>query len=211
MPALRGQAAHALGAGRLTAMRPKLFTREIIPFTLSFAALAVAALLLDSLLHFYTLVWIGRYLGIAGTLLIVLSFRYSLRKRKIISSGNPVTLLRRHEYMAWLGSLLILVHAGIHFNSILGWLAVGAMLINIGSGLAGKFLLERARKRMLAARQTMLRQGVPEAELEERVYLDTLTFDAVKQWRAVHFPITLAFTVLALAHIIAVFVFWGWK
>jgi len=192
-------------------MRPKLFTREIIPFTLSFAALAVAALLLDSLLHFYTLVWIGRYLGIAGTLLIVLSFRYSLRKRKIISSGNPVTLLRRHEYMAWLGSLLILVHAGIHFNSILGWLAVGAMLINIGSGLAGKFLLERARKRMLAARQTMLRQGVPEAELEERVYLDTLTFDAVKQWRAVHFPITLAFTVLALAHIIAVFVFWGWK
>ncbi len=192
-------------------MRPKLFTREIIPFTLSFAALAVAALLLDSLLHFYTLVWIGRYLGIAGTLMILGSFRYSLRKRKIISSGNPVTLLRRHEYLAWSGSLLILVHAGVHFNSILGWLAVGAMLVNIGSGLAGKFLLDRARKRMLAARQTMLRQGVPEAELEERVYLDTLTFDAVKQWRAVHFPITLAFTVLALAHIIAVFLFWGWK
>jgi hypothetical protein len=192
-------------------MRPKLFTREIIPFTLSFAALAAAALLLDSLLHFYTLVWIGRYLGIVGTLMILGSFRYSLRKRKIISSGNPVTLLRRHEYLAWSGSLLILVHAGIHFNSILGWLAVGAMLVNIGSGLAGKFLLDRARKRMLAARQTMLRQGVPETELEERVYLDTLTFDAVKQWRAVHFPITLAFTVLALAHIIAVFLFWGWK
>ena len=192
-------------------MRAKLITREIIPFTLSFAALAVATLLLDELLHFFNLVWIGRYLGIVGTLLILLSFRYSLRKRKIISTGNPVTLLRRHEYLAWLGSLLILVHAGIHFNSILGWLAVGAMLINIGSGLAGKFLLERARKRMLAARQTMLRQGVPEAELEERVYLDTLTFDVVKQWRAVHFPITLAFGVLALAHIIAVFLFWGWK
>ena len=192
-------------------MRPKLFTREIIPFTLSFAALAVAALLLDSLLHFYTLVWVGRYLGIAGTLMILGSFRYSLRKRKMIKSGDPMTLLRRHEYLAWLGSLLILVHAGIHFNSILGWLAVCAMLVNIGSGLAGKFLLDRARKRMLAARQTMLRQGVPETELEERVYLDTLTFDVVKQWRAVHFPITLAFTVLALAHIIAVFLFWGWK
>jgi hypothetical protein len=211
MPAVRGQTARATGAGRLTAMRPKLITREVIPFTLSFAALALVALLLDSLLHYYTLVWIGRYLGIVGTLLILGSFRYSLRKRKIISSGNPVTLLRRHEYMAWLGSLLILVHAGIHFNSILGWLAVWAMLINIGSGLAGKFLLDRARKRMLTARQTMLRQGVPEAELEERVYLDTLTFDAVKQWRAVHFPITLAFAVLALAHIIAVFLFWGWK
>jgi hypothetical protein len=192
-------------------MRAKLITREIIPFSLSFAALAVATLLLDGLLHFFNLVWIGRYLGIVGTLLILSSFRYSLRKRKIISSGNPVTLLRRHEYLAWLGSLLILVHAGIHFNSILGWLAVWAMLINIGSGLAGKFLLDRARKRMLEARQTMLRRGVPEAELEERVYLDSLTFDAVKQWRAVHFPITLAFGVLALAHIIAVFLFWGWK
>ncbi|RFO97388.1 hypothetical protein DIC66_09720 [Rhodoferax lacus] len=192
-------------------MRPKLITRELIPFTLSFAALAAAALLLDALLHFYQLVWIGRYLGIVGTLLIAFSFRYSLRKRKLLRSGNPVTLLRQHEYLAWLGSLLILVHAGIHFNSILGWLAVWAMLVNIGSGLAGKFLLERARKRMLAARQTMLRQGVPEAELEERVYLDTMTFDVVKQWHAVHFPITLAFAVLALAHILAVFLFWGWK
>jgi UPF0716 family protein affecting phage T7 exclusion len=192
-------------------MRAKLFTREVIPFLLSFSALVIATLVLDAALHFLNVVWVGRYLGIVGTLLIVVSFRYSLRKRKIISSGNPVTLLRWHEYQAWLGSLLILVHAGIHFNSILGWLAVGTMLINIGSGLAGKFLLERARKRMLDARQTMLRQGVPKAELEEQVYLDTMTFDVVKQWRAVHFPITLAFGVLALAHIIAVFLFWGWK
>ena len=192
-------------------MRPKLLTREVIPFMLWFAALALVTLLLDGMLHFLNLVWIGRYLGIAGTLLILFSFRYSLRKRKIITTGNPVTLLRLHEYLAWLGSLLILVHAGIHFNSILGWLAVGAMLVTIGSGLAGKFLLERARQRMLEARQTMLRQGVAQAELEERVYLDTLTFDALKQWRAVHFPITLAFAVLALAHMLAVFLFWGWK
>ena len=192
-------------------MSPRLMTREIIPFLLSFCALVIATLVLDASLHFFNAVWIGRYLGIVGTLLILFSFRYSLRKRKIIVSGNPVTLLRWHEYLAWLGSLLILVHAGIHFNSILGWLAVCAMLINIGSGLAGKFLLGRARKRMLEARQTMLRRGVPQAELEERVYLDTLTFDAVKQWRAVHFPITLAFGVLALAHIIAIFLFWGWK
>jgi hypothetical protein len=192
-------------------MRPKLITREVMPFLLSFTALVIATLVLDAALHYLNMVWIGRYLGIVGTLLILASFRYSLRKRKIIKVGNPITLLRRHEYMAWIGSLLILVHAGIHFNSILGWLAVWAMLINVGSGLAGKYLLDRARKRMQASRQTMLRQGVRQADLEERVYMDTLTFDVVKQWRAVHFPITLAFTVLALAHIIAVFLFWGWR
>ena len=195
----------------MSTMKPRLITREIIPFLVSFAALVGATLLLDALLHWLNLVWIGRYLGIVGLLLVLYSFRYSLRKRKIISSGNPVALLRWHEYLAWLGSLLILVHAGIHFNAILGWLAVAAMLVNIGSGLAGKFLLDRARKRMLEARQTMLRRGVPEAELDEQVYVDSLAFDVVKQWRAVHFPITLAFGVLALAHIVAVFLFWGWK
>ena len=38
-----------------------------------------------------------------------------------------------------------------------------------------------------------------------------MTFDAVKAWRTVHFPITLAFGVLAVAHIVSIFLFWGWK
>ena len=46
--------------------------------------------------------------------------------------------------------------------------------------------------------------------MAERSYWDSLTFDAVKQWRAVHFPITLAFGVLAVAHIVAVLLFWDW-
>jgi hypothetical protein len=54
-------------------------------------------------------------------------------------------------------------------------------------------------------------QGLSAEELADRTYWDSLTFDAVKQWRVIHFPITLAFGVLALAHIIATFLFWGWK
>lgn len=192
-------------------MKARLFSREVLPFYLALAALAAAALVCDALLHVFNLVWIGRYLGIAGTLLILGSFGYSLRKRKLISTGHPATLLRRHEYMAWAGSLLILVHAGIHFNSILGWLAVWAMLANVASGLTGKFLLQRSRRRLDEARLQMRQQGLTDEALDERLYWDSLTFDVVRQWRAVHFPITLAFGVLALAHIIAVFLFWGWK
>ena len=157
------------------------------------------------------MVWVGRYLGIPGTLLIIGSFGYSLRKRKLIKSGQPAQLLRRHEYMAWAGSLLILVHSGIHFNAILGWLAVFAMLVNIASGLTGKFLLDRSRKRMDEARQRLRAQGLTPAQLEEQLYWDSLTFDVVKKWRVVHYPITLAFTVLALGHIVSIFLFWGWK
>ena len=166
-------------------MSARLLQREVLPFLLSLATLAIVALLFDGVLHILDKVWIGRYLGIPGTLLIIGSFGYSLRKRKLIQSGQPVKLLRLHERMAWGGSLLVLVHAGIHFNSILGW-------------------LEQARQRMQ-------QRGLTPAELEDRLYWDSLTFDAVKRWRAVHFPITLAFAVLALAHIVAIFLFWGWK
>lgn len=192
-------------------MKANLLSREVLPFYLSLIALAIVTLLLDALLHWLDAVWVGRYLGIPGTLLILGSFGYSLRKRKVIAWGNPATLLRWHERMAWAGSLLVLVHAGIHFNAILAWLAVWAMLINVASGLTGKFLLQRSRKRLEDARQRLRQQGLSKEALDERMHLDSLTFDVVKQWRAVHFPITLAFGVLALAHIVAVFLFWGWK
>lgn len=192
-------------------MKARLIRREVLPFLLSLGTLALATVLIDALLHLANIAWIGRYLGIPGTLLILGSFGYSLRKRRLIQAGRPLQLLRWHERMAWLGSLLVLVHAGIHFNSILAWLAVVAMLINVASGLTGKFLLDRSRRRLEEARQRMRQHGMAADELDEHLYWDSLTFDAVKQWRSVHFPITLAFAVLALAHIMAVFLFWGWR
>ena len=54
-------------------------------------------------------------------------------------------------------------------------------------------------------------QGLSAEQLAEQTYWDSLTFDTVKHWRAVHFPITLAFAVLVLAHIVAIFLFWGWR
>ena len=192
-------------------MRVSLLIREVVPFFLWLALLGLAALAIDALLHWMNAVWIGRYLGIPGVLLILGSFSYSLRKRKIITTGKPATLLRLHERMAWAGSLLILVHAGIHFNAILGWLAVWAMLVNIASGLTGKFLLQRARIRLEESTKRMRAEGLSDPELEDGLYWDGLTFDAVKQWRVVHYPITLAFAALTIGHIVSIFLFWGWK
>lgn len=192
-------------------LKARLIRRELLPFAASFAVLAFAALGLDGLLHRLDLLWIGRWLGIPGTVLILASTIYSLRKRKLIRYGHPLVLLRLHERLAWLGSLLVLVHAGVHFHAILGWLAVWAMLINVGSGLTGKFLLDRSRRRLVDAQRRMRARGMSDAELEDQLYWDSLTFDAVRQWRVVHFPITLAFGVLASAHIVSILLFWGWR
>lgn len=195
----------------MSGLRTGLMSREVIPFYLSLMALGGAALAIDAALHLANAVWIGRYLGIPGVLLILASSGYSMRKRKLIKSGKPASLLRWHERLAWAGSLLVLVHAGIHFNSILAWLAVWAMLINIASGLTGKYLLGRSRTRLEATRTRLRSQGLSVEALEEKTYWNSLTFDVVKAWRVVYLPITLAFGVLALAHIIPIFLFWGWR
>ena len=65
-------------------MKARLISREVLPFTLSLLALAAATLLCDAALHLLNAVWIGRWLGIPGTLMILGSLAYSLRKRKLI-------------------------------------------------------------------------------------------------------------------------------
>lgn len=192
-------------------MRPSVLLREVLPFFLSLMALIAAALLVDAALHLLDAVWIGRYLGIPGVILILVSLGHSLRKRGVIKRGAPVRFLRLHEWLAWAGSLLVLVHAGVHFNAVLAWLALAAMLVNIGSGLTGKFLLRRAQAWLKAARAELKEEGLSDADIKARLHRDSLTVDLVRQWRKIHLPISLAFAVLALAHIVAVFIFWGWK
>ncbi|MEN8218556.1 MAG: hypothetical protein ABFS56_19750 [Pseudomonadota bacterium] len=192
-------------------MKNSLFWKEVVPFFLTFALLMVATIIMDFLLHQFQLVWIGRYLGIPGTILILLSFIYSLRKRKMIHIGNPKFLLNLHAFLTWFGVLLILVHAGVHFNAILPWLVVIAMLVNVISGLTGKFLLNRAQRYLSSKKADLLQQGMSTKGIEKEIFWDAVTLDLMKKWRAVHFPITLVFSVLSLIHIISIFLFWEWK
>lgn len=191
--------------------RSGLFLQEILPFYISLAVLAGATLVADAMLHYFGIAWVGRYLGIPGVLLILLSFGHSLRKRGYIKSQDPARLLRLHGWLAWAGSLLILVHAGIHFNGWLAWLAVIAMLVNVASGLTGRFLMLRAQRWLKEARTDLSEHGVTPEQVAVQLYWESLTVDLVRQWRKVHVPITLTFGVLALAHIIAIFLFWGWR
>jgi hypothetical protein len=191
-------------------MTQSLWREHILPFAVLLGLLAAASLAGDYLLHRLNLVWIGRYLGIPGTILIIGSLIYSLRKRKHISSGNPKSLLRFHEFIAWLGSLMVLIHSGIHFNAILPWLATLAMSVNVVSGLVGKLLLERSRHHVQGQRAHFQLRGLSLPEVEKAVFWDAVSLDAMTQWRKVHIPIFVVFAVLALGHILSIFLFWGW-
>jgi len=191
-------------------MKSSLWREHVLPFSLLLGLLGVATVAGDYLLHRLDLVWVGRYMGIPGTLLIIASLWYSLRKRKWVLSGNAKTLLKAHEYMAWLGSLMVLIHAGVHFNSILPWLATAAMGVNVGSGLVGKYLLKNAREHVQGERARFQLRGLSKPDVEQAVFWDAVALDAMAQWRKVHIPIFIAFAVLALGHIFSIFLFWGW-
>jgi aromatic ring-cleaving dioxygenase len=192
-------------------MEKSLLQKEILPFAALFAALLAATAITDILLHTFDMIWIGRWLGIPGTLLILVSFLYSLRKRNKIAFGRPISLLKLHEALALIGSLMIMVHAGIHIYAILPWLALLAMAVNILSGLTGKYLLDRSRRHLDDKQAHYRQQGLTGEALQQRLFWDATAFDAMKKWRLVHLPITLAFAVLGSAHLISIFLFWEWR
>ena len=192
-------------------MERSLIRKEVVPFLAMFGSLILATIITDALLHRYELVWVGRWLGIPGVILILSSFLYSMRKRKIISFGKPRTLLALHETLTWLGALLILVHAGIHIYTILPWLALVAMLVNVISGMTGRYLLDRSRRFLADKKAFYSQQGLSVDAIEKRLFWDSTAFGLMKKWRAVHLPITLAFVVLGISHILSVFLFWQWK
>ena len=191
-------------------MTASLWRHHVLPFTLLLGLLAAATLVGDYFLHRLNLVWVGRYLGIPGTILIIGSLTYSLRKRKYMKAGNPKSLLNLHELGAWLGSLMVLLHAGIHFNAILPWLATVAMGVNVISGMVGKLLLDRSRRHVLGQREHFQLRGLSRPEVEQAVFWDAVTLDAMTKWRKVHIPIFIVFVVLSLGHIVSIFLFWGW-
>ena len=84
------------------------------------------------------------------------------------------------------------------------------MSVNVVSGLVGKMLLKRARAHVQSQRAHFQLRGMSKPEVEQAVFWDAVTLSAMTQWRKVHIPIFIVFTVLALGHIISVFMFWGW-
>lgn len=183
-------------------MHRSLLVRQVTPAALGYFGLIAATILLDFALHKAGLLWIGSYLGPVGTALIALSFLYSLRKRKKIGFGAPKKLLELHETLTWVGSLLILVHAGIHLNAIIPWLAVVAMLVVVASGFTGSVLVKQATETLKEQKASGGKSG------EDNTILDAMTLDLMKKWRVIHMPINAVFLALFAIHLVTVVLFW---
>ncbi len=192
-------------------MEHSILRKDIQPFVLWFVWLMVLTLSIDYLLNQSRLIWIDRYAGIVGTFLIIISFTYSLRKKKIIKFGKLKSYLKMHEYLAWTGSLMVLVHGGLHFNAILPWAAIIAMLVAVISGLVGKYLLKQSVNTLSAKKDVFAGAGLTDEEIEKNIFWDSLAVKAMKQWRSLHKPITIMFGIASALHVFTILIFWRWN
>jgi hypothetical protein len=188
-------------------VKHSLIVKYILPFIQWYGIMVLIAIVIDYFLHRFHMVSVGRYLGFVGTVVIIVSFYYSLRKRKIIKTGSPKQLLLQHEYLAWAGSVMLLVHAGIHFNALLPWLAIIMLLIVVASGLVGKFLLKISIESLKDKREELITAGFNNSDADKKLFFDSITVELMRNWRIVHLPITIIFGVLAMIHIITIIMF----
>lgn len=84
----------------------------------------------------------GYWLGIAGSVLMLLLLLYPLRKRirSLRVIGTVRFWFRAHMILGVCGSLLILWHANFRLGSINSNVALAAMLVVATSGLCGRYL-----------------------------------------------------------------------
>ena len=190
-------------------MWKSVLIQRTLPLTLSYLLLIIAAISLDYFLHVAHFAWIGRYMGIAGTVLLVFSFSYFVRKRKLIHNGALKFFLWLHCKAGWIGTLMILIHSGIHFNALLPWAATLLMLVVTASGHVGQYLLKKVRDEVkMKIKQLGLK--VSDEEIDRQHYWDTLTVKTLEQWRTLHIPMVSVLMALTLIHILSITFFLNW-
>ncbi len=92
---------------------------------------------------------LGGALGVSGALLMLGALVYLVIKRvkpikAAVTRHVPMrTLLAWHIYAGLLGSLLVLLHTGHKFESVLGISLTALTLIVVFSGFVGRYLLRR--------------------------------------------------------------------
>ena len=94
---------------------PTLLRRELLPICWWIGGMVGLALLGGAALRLMNAVWIGLYLGIAGTVLIFGASAWSFGRHDFTWATQNGMPLGMHKRIMLIGTLLVLVHAGFDF------------------------------------------------------------------------------------------------
>lgn len=143
---------------------------------------------------------LGYNLGLAGGLLMLLLFPYSLRKRLqcLRQFFTMQSWFLFHIMAGLLGPLLVLFHSTFRIESVNGGVALASTLLVTLSGTVGRFFYRIVYRGFAGNRQDLekleetlsrnMEERLPEVGGEIRCYLDFAASTPATRWRrAVHF------------------------
>ena len=149
-------------------------------------------------------------LGNIGALMVLLSIAgYSIKKKVKAFPGKAKDWLVIHEWFSVVGVILIGVHTGNHFESMLPALCFALTLVCLISGFVGRHIYVKTRSDLNTRRAELLKSGLDKEEADEALALATATTKALAQWRSVHRPMSYSLGGLVCLHIVSALFFGG--
>lgn len=133
--------------------RPLLRAGPIL-FGVGIVAIIAYAWLIRNEGHWTAESGIGYWLGIAGSVTMLLLILYPLRKRYRIlhGLGRVASWFRIHMVLGILGPTLIILHSNFKIGSLNSRLALFTMLVVVASGIVGRYLYSQVHKGLYGSR-----------------------------------------------------------
>ncbi len=170
------------------------------------------AILVEQLMDLYGVRGHRLLTGIIGTFLVILSFGYSMRKRKkLFKTGGVKGWLRAHEWLAILGTVIIFVHTGTHFHGIVAIITLLFMFTAFISGLIGRYVYDNVRAELRLKKESLKKDGLSDKEIEESLAGLATASEALSKWRLYHMPVISILGVMVVYHAIAALYYGGLK
>jgi hypothetical protein len=153
---------------------------------------------------------IPRLTGGVGVALLVLSFGYSLRKRKLaLRSLSMKRCLLLHECLAVAGTVVLAVHTAGRLHAMLPLLTFLILLLVFFSGLLGRRLYDRARSDLFGRGDRLAADRIQRAALDERVATQVVASARLSRWRLFHLPFVSLLGCLAVYHAVVAMYYGG--
>jgi uncharacterized membrane protein YeaQ/YmgE (transglycosylase-associated protein family) len=187
-----------------------IIVRRVVILVVGIIGLICGALFLERLMDGAGLASYKHMVGVAGSIIVLLSFSYSLRKRKIILTKGSLNGWRvLHEWLTIVGAFLVFVHGGFNSHALVPIVAGAMMLIAVASGLTGRYLYLKTHDYLLFKRAELKRNGLSEKAADEELQSLITTHRIMKNWRSVHVPIVTALVVTVIFHIVSALYYEG--
>jgi hypothetical protein len=113
---------------------------------------------------------LGYWLGIIGSLMMLLLLLYPLRKRArfLRGLGRVPAWFRSHMFLGIIGPTLVVFHANFQSHSLNATVALFFMLIIVASGIIGRYLYSKIHKGLYGAKAE-IKEILADADLMKRV------------------------------------------